>query len=557
MNGKPRLLMIVPFLEVGGADKFNLDVTRLLVEQHGWDVTIVATLRGAHRWEERFARLTSDIVILDRLARVQEFPGRIDSIIESRRPDAVLITHSQLGYQLLPWLHYRYPRTPFVDYLHIDADDWKNGGYPRFSLNYQPWLARTLTSSEYLRNRMIAWGADAAKIQVVTTNIDAEEWDPARFDRAEALARFGVPKGLPLILFSGRLDPQKQPQVLAETLGRLRQQGARFHCLIAGDGPEREALELDLAKRGLTDRVRILGFLAPEAVRELLAAAEIFFLPSKWEGVSLAIYEAMAMETAVVAADVGGQRELVTPECGILVAADERQAESYAAHLSALLADEGRRARMATAARRRVREHFRLSAMGAAVAAALRTPAAPTPCAAEYARIHAIEIAEQTRLEWACDEMWRALSDLRAVRAKLEEHLSPKAHSAVVAGLLLCRGTGFSGWVRTLALALGPRGLAVKMKNLRLLIRVLSNHAAADRLYRTFDPDWYRRRHADIRASRVQPLIHYAVAGFREPGRSPHPDLDPASRCAPETGPALNPLLTSALAGSAAHAERI
>lgn len=544
MNKKPRLLLLVPFLEVGGADKFNLDLTRLLVNRHGWEVTVAATLAGPQRWEGEFARLTPDILILDRMSPVAEFPAVIGAILESRQPDAVLITHSQLGYQLLPWLHQKRPHIPFLDYLHIDADDWKNGGYPRFSLNYQPWLAKTLTSSSYLRERMIAWGAEPAKIQVVTTNIDAEEWNPARFGRDEVRARYGVPGASPLILFSGRLDPQKQPQVLAQTLALLDRRGARFYCLIAGDGPMREALEMDLERYGLKHRARVLGFLPLDEIRELLAASDIFFLPSKWEGISLAIYEAMAMEAVVVAADAGGQRELVTPECGVLVSPGDGESERYAGHIASLLGDPERRAGMADAARRRVRENFRLADMGAAVDAALRTPPPPPPGVEAYARVHAIEIAEQARLERAGDEMWRELVRLRA---KLDEHLAPKAHAALIAGLLLCGGTGLAGWLRTAALLMSPRRFASKMRNLLLLARVLSNHASADRLYRSFDPLWYRRQHPDLLATRVQPLVHYAVAGFREAHRAPHPDSVSSKEL--QAPGELNPLLVAALSG--------
>ena len=63
----------------------------------------------------------------------------------------------------------------------------------------------------------------------------------------------------------------------------------------------------------------MLGGVPNEKMRDLLAAADIFFLPSRWEGIALAIYEAMSMGVAVVGAIVGGQAELVTPECGVLI----------------------------------------------------------------------------------------------------------------------------------------------------------------------------------------------------------------------------------------------
>jgi glycosyltransferase involved in cell wall biosynthesis len=72
-----------------------------------------------------------------------------------------------------------------------------------------------------------------------------------------------------------------------------------------------------------------------------MAASDIFFLPSRWEGIALTIYEAMSSGLAVLASDVGGQRELVTPECGILLPSEPRgdQAARHAAALEQLIRD--------------------------------------------------------------------------------------------------------------------------------------------------------------------------------------------------------------------------
>ena len=77
--------------------------------------------------------------------------------------------------------------------------------------------------------------------------------------------------------------------------------------------------------------------------RDLLAAADMFFLPSEWEGIALSVYEALACGVPVVGADVGGQRELVTLECGVLIdrGTEEDEARQYATVLARLL-DEPR-----------------------------------------------------------------------------------------------------------------------------------------------------------------------------------------------------------------------
>ena len=97
-----------------------------------------------------------------------------------------------------------------------------------------------------------------------------------------------------------------------------------------------------------------------------MKSADLFFLPSEWEGVAVSIYEAMACGVAVVGADVGGQRELVTPECGVLIAKGNAQHEvdAYARVLAELLANPSELKKMGAAGRARVSAGFQLDEMG-------------------------------------------------------------------------------------------------------------------------------------------------------------------------------------------------
>jgi hypothetical protein len=129
-----------------------------------------------------------------------------------------------------------------------------------------------------------------------------------------------------------------------------------------------------ITKQGLRNQVRLLGAVANQRMPELMNAADVFFLPSRWEGIAASIYEAMACALPVVGADVGGQRELVTPECGVLVARGDEttEAKRYAEVLTTLLADRQRCRSMGEVGRRRVSSHFGLEQMGEHMAALLR-----------------------------------------------------------------------------------------------------------------------------------------------------------------------------------------
>ncbi|HVK14188.1 MAG TPA: glycosyltransferase, partial [Gemmataceae bacterium] len=96
----------------------------------------------------------------------------------------------------------------------------------------------------------------------------------------------------------------------------LKEDPAR-HLLIVGDGPELDRLKTLAASLGVSEAVHFLGLRTD--VPDLLADADLFVLASRAEGLTLAVVEAMAAELAVVVTDVGGHKEVVTPDTGWIV----------------------------------------------------------------------------------------------------------------------------------------------------------------------------------------------------------------------------------------------
>jgi glycosyltransferase involved in cell wall biosynthesis len=359
-NNKGRILMILPWLAVGGADKFNLDLLQMLTRQ-GWEVSIATTLKGEQDWLSEFSRHTPDIFILNHFLRLEDYPRFLTYLIQSRQVDIVFISHSELGYRLLPFLHSQFPEITFVDYCHIAEEYWKNGGYPRFSLIYQEFLEQTGVSSHHLKNWMVERGKNAERVQVMTTNIDSQHWKPDLENRSLTRTQLGIPPEKTLILYTARLCEQKQPLIFAQTLHLLRATRLNFFAVVLGNGEEMGNLRRYLVHHHLTDCVRLEGEASNQQVQQWMTAADIFFLPSKWEGISLACYEAMACGLPIVSADVGGQRELVTPECGILVRpGGEDEAYRYAAVLETLIRDETHRRLLGEKGRHRVEEYFQI-----------------------------------------------------------------------------------------------------------------------------------------------------------------------------------------------------
>src|ERR1022692_3130938 len=124
--------------------------------------------------------------------------------------------------------------------------------------------------------------------------------------------------------------------------------------------------------RGHPSSVKMLGALDLDEMRLVMSASDLLLLPSREEGIALVLFEAMSMGAVPVATDVGGQRELVTPDCGVLLPFNERLADATAEALDALLTDEPLRRRLAGAGRKRVEEQFRLDQTGTQLDAIFR-----------------------------------------------------------------------------------------------------------------------------------------------------------------------------------------
>jgi len=232
--------------------------------------------------------------------------------------------------------------------------------------------------SAYWQLRALARGVDrylAVSGAIAAELVERLGWPAAKVEvsyNAVDVARTAVapPPGLreqlgggatrPLVLTPARLDAQKGHDVLLEAATAVPD--ARF--VFAGEGPERGRLEALAADKGLADRVLFLG--RRDDVPQLLAAADVFALPSLYEGSSLAVLEAMAAGTPVVSSAIGGTDELIEAgESGLLVAPGDSGALATA--LRRLLDEPELGQRLAARARERVEEDLTRERMAARV----------------------------------------------------------------------------------------------------------------------------------------------------------------------------------------------
>lgn len=156
--------------------------------------------------------------------------------------------------------------------------------------------------------------------EVIHTSIDTQKFNPLG-NYKDIRKEFGIRKDAILIAYVARLTVQKQPLVMVDAFARVASEIPRAMLLMVGDGEYKQRVEERVKELKLEDRIILQSF--RQDVPDLLAASDLFVLPSLWEGFPIALVEAMAMGKAVVATNVDGTPEIVkNEENGILIEVD-------------------------------------------------------------------------------------------------------------------------------------------------------------------------------------------------------------------------------------------
>ena len=333
-----RIIFIVPWMVTGGADRVNLDLIAGLTAK-GHDVTVCATLLTDHHWEYLYSQHTPDVFVLPNFLSAADYPRFLAYLIRSRQIDTVVITGSTIGYQLLPYLRAVSPGVAFVDMCHVEEPHWWNGGHPRFGVGYQDMLDLNIVTTRHLEKWMQDRGADGERIRVMYTGARSAQDTRSADIREQIRIELKIPLDVPLIVFAGRICEQKRPAMLAEILKNLREQGLVFRALIIGDGELKRQLEKLLDEYQLRGHVQMLGSVVHQRWLEILAASDILLMPSKYEGISVVLLEAIAAGVVPIVAKVGGQDEIVGADAGVLIPHSANELQEYVKAICGLLSD--------------------------------------------------------------------------------------------------------------------------------------------------------------------------------------------------------------------------
>lgn len=197
------------------------------------------------------------------------------------------------------------------------------------------------------------YGVAASQVTVIPNGINEADF---RVDEVSQFAdRFGL-GAAPFILFMGRINPIKGPDLLLDAFCSIVHRHPELHMVFAGpDGGLLGSLQKMTQDRGLTDRVHFIGYIAGRDKAEAYRAADILVIPSRQEAMSIVVLEAGIVGTPVLLTDRCGFDEVATVGGGQVVAAT---ANDLAVGLDCLLADRSALKGMGERLQARVRQNF-------------------------------------------------------------------------------------------------------------------------------------------------------------------------------------------------------
>ena len=192
-------------------------------------------------------------------------------------------------------------------------------------------------------------------VEALSNGIDLSRFAKGRANK-EIYEEYGIPKDKPIVLYVGRVDPEKSLDILMDAYIKAQKKVPDAHLVVVGDGTARPKLEAQIAKAGLSDQAHFLGRVIGDNLPQLYRTGTVFAITSKTETQSIVLMEAMASGLPCVAVDAGAIHELVkTNKNGYLCQADD--CDEVAGSLVKILSDKDRQEKMSEESVKRAAKH--------------------------------------------------------------------------------------------------------------------------------------------------------------------------------------------------------
>lgn len=313
-NKKNKLLFILPWAMIGGADLFNLELLKR-INHDNFEIIVITTLPNNNELRHEFSQYCTEFYDLTTFLERKDFILFVDYLIDSRKIDLVMISNSKIGYYMAPYLKSKHRKLKIVDYIHsIDLKDPK-GAFGRCSMDIDSYLDATYCCNNFTKQQL---EKDFYKKNVKTLYIGTDEnrYDPKKYNGTELKEKYGIPKDKKIVSFIGRLSDEKRPSTFVKIGKQLLKERQDVFFIIAGDG-----YLFHNIKKEITEDFKMLGTITK--TEEIYAISDITVNCSSLEGLALTSFESLSMDVPIVSTDVGGQTELIDNKVGKIIHYEE------------------------------------------------------------------------------------------------------------------------------------------------------------------------------------------------------------------------------------------
>lgn len=324
-NKKINILMMIPWMVTGGADKFNLDLLTGL-DKEKFDITIITTEPTINTYRQEFEK-NATVYDLTTFLDKKYWTSFINYIINKNNINLIFNTNCKFGYSMLPYIKAKYPKIPLVDYIHMEEWYNRNGGYSRDSSMVESVIDKTLLCNKNSENILIDhFKRNKKDVETVYIGVDEKEFNPKNYNKEELLKEYNINQNKRYIIsYICRIADQKRPHLLMQIVKKLKQERNDFLVLVVGDGNMFSSIKAEAKKLQLMDNIMFLGNITK--TKNIYAISDLTLNCSIKEGVALTSYESLAMGIPVISSDVGGQKELISNDVGVIVPCLQKETE--------------------------------------------------------------------------------------------------------------------------------------------------------------------------------------------------------------------------------------
>ena len=372
-NTRKKVLWLIPWMVLGGADKFNLDAISGL-QENGFDNHILTTNFSDNPWRQKFEDITDEIFCLPDFLDPADYPEFISYYIQSRGIDVLMLSNSYSGYYMIPWIREHFPDLAIVDYVHSVDKSWREGGYARTSGALHNIVDKTYVCNSQTRNDMIEmFHRDPDSVECLYIGVDQHYFDPGQEAPGYLHTLLNLAPERKIVLFPCRIDGGKRPFFMLDIAQGVQKVIPDIAFVVAGDGELLEPLKKEIAARAMENTVYCIG--QADDMRKCYRDSHLTLICSLIEGLTLTAYESLSMGVPVVSSRAGGQGDLIGSDVGALLPLrqeawdlerrvyDPEEIRDYVRAVCRILTDEELYRQLSENCRKKIENGFSLSTM--------------------------------------------------------------------------------------------------------------------------------------------------------------------------------------------------